>query len=106
MFPKRCALKFKEVNRSGTRVRHGARISYHSNHTATFQVKNLRAGDVEPNPNDSEGNNSFRNSQPNGNNLDIRNIILHINSRSLIRPRGGGGGTPLYKPYRYVPPQG
>ena len=29
--------------------------------------------------------------------------ILALNHRTFRR--GGGGGTPLYKPYRYVPPQ-
>ena len=63
---------------------------------------------MEPNPGASEGNNSRRNSQLNGNNFNTRNIILHINSRSLIRLRGGGGyslSIPLYKPHRYVQPQ-
>ena len=69
-------MKFKEVNVSGTRVRYVARIRYYSNHTANFQVELLLAGDVEPNPSDSEGNNSLRNSQPNGNNFNSRNIIL------------------------------
>ena len=77
-------------------------------HTATFQVELLLAGDVEPSPGDSEGNNSRRNSQPNGNNFNTRNIILHINSRSLIRLREEGGyplSIPLYKPRRYVQPR-
>ena len=95
-FRSAAAVKFKEDNRSGTRVCCPDALLLH--HTATFQVELLLAGDVEPNPGDSEGNNSRRNSQPNGNNFNTRNIILHINSRSLIRLREGGG-TPLVFPY-------
>jgi len=32
-------------------------------------------------------------------------ITCRIDSVAPPRPGGGGGGTPLYKPYRYVPPQ-
>ena len=32
-------------------------------------------------------------------------LMLTLTFRSVIHPKGGGGrGTPLYKPYRYVPP--
>ena len=61
---------------------------------------------MEPNPGDSEGSNSRRNSQPNENNFTNRNIILHITVTELdSSPGGGGGSNPLCKPHRYVQPQ-
>ena len=31
--------------------------------------------------------------------------LLSKTTMNAARGRGGGGTTPLYKPYRYVPPQ-
>ena len=36
--------------------------------------------------------------------MSVENFLI-LNESKTETPGGGGGGTPLYKVYRYVPPQ-
>ena len=70
--------------RTQSRTHYGRRIRYYSNHTATLQIEILRDGDIEPNPGKNRSNNSTQ-SNTRTNSGRSSNIILHINSRSLLR---------------------
>ena len=71
--------------RTQSRTHYGRRIRYYYlNHTATLQIEILRDGDIEPNPGENRSNNSTQ-SNTRTNSGRSSNIILHINSRSLLR---------------------
>ena len=70
--------------RTQSRTHYGRQIRYYSNHTATLQIEILRDGDIEPNPGENRSNNSTQ-SNTRTNSGRSSNIILHINSRSLLR---------------------